>query len=68
MIIGKIKLEDILDDKYYFDYNKNAIIGKENKHKYTIGQKVYVIVKDASKATRTISFKIEEQKVKKLAK
>ena len=68
MIVGKIKLEDILDDKYYFDYNKNAIIGKENKHKFTIGQKVYVIVKEASKANRTISFKIEEQKVKKLTK
>ena len=68
MIVGKIKLEDILDDKYYFDYNKNAIIGKKNKHKFTIGQKVYVIVKEASKANRTISFKIEEQKVKKLTK
>lgn len=68
MIVGKIRLEDILDDKYYFDYNKNAIIGKENKHKFTIGQKVYVIVKEASKSNRTISFKIEEQKIKKLAK
>lgn len=68
MIVGKIRLEDILDDKYYFDYNKNAIIGKENKRKYTIGQKIYVVVKDASKATRTISFKMEEQKVKKLTK
>ena len=68
MIVGKIKLEDILDDKYYFDYDKNAIIGKKNKKKYTIGQKVYVVVKDASKANRTISFKIEKEKVKKLTK
>jgi len=68
MIIGKIKLEDILDDKYYFDYAKNAIIGKTSKKKYSIGQKVCVIVKDASKATRTISFKIDDQKVKKLTK
>lgn len=68
MIVGKIKLEDILGDKYYFDYDKHAIIGKKTKKKYTIGQKVYVIVKDSSKATRTISFKIEEQKTKKLIK
>ena len=68
MIVGKIKLEDILDDKYYFDYDKNAIIGKKTKKKYTIGQKVYVVVKDASKANRTISFKIDDQKIKKLTK
>lgn len=68
MIVGKIKLEDILGDKYYFDYDKNEIIGKKTKKKYTIGQKVYVVVKDASKANRTISFKIEDEKVKKLVK
>ncbi|MBR6689770.1 MAG: VacB/RNase II family 3'-5' exoribonuclease [Bacilli bacterium] len=66
MIVGKIKFDDISDDKYYFDSNKNAVIGKKTKNKYTIGQKVYVIVKDASKANRTISFKIEPQKVKKI--
>jgi len=33
MIVGKIKLEDILGDKYYFDDDKNAIIGKKTKKK-----------------------------------
>jgi len=68
MIVGKIKLEDIPDDKYYYDYDKNAIIGKKTKNKYTLGQKVYVVVKDASKANLTISFKMNNQKVKKLEK
>ena len=68
MIVGKIKLEDILDDKYYFDYDKHAIIGKSKKKKFTIGQKICVIVKDASKANRTINFKIECEKTKILAK
>lgn len=68
MIPGKIRLEDLTDDKYYFDYEKNAIIGKKSKKKYLIGQKVCVIVKDASKENRTISFKIGDQKVKKLEK
>lgn len=62
MISGKIKFEDMLDDKYYFDYEKKAIIGKQNKKKYQIGNKVYVIVKDANKANRTISFTINMQK------
>ena len=68
MITGKIKLEDIMDDKYYFDYDKNAIIGKKTKNKYTLGQKVYVVVKDASKANLTINFKIDKPKIKKLEK
>ena len=65
MILGKIKLEDITDDKYYYDSDRNAIIGKKTKKKYKLGQKVCVLVKDASKANLTISFKISNQKVKK---
>ena len=68
MIIGKIRLEDISNDKYYFDYDKNAIIGKNTKNKYTLGQKVYIVVKEASKANLTISFKIDNSKVKKMKK
>lgn len=65
MILGKIRLEDITDDKYYYDSDRNAIIGKKTKKKYMLGQKVCVLVKDASKANLTISFKISNQKVKK---
>lgn len=66
LIPGKIKLEDIPGDKYYYDFEKNTIIGKKNKKKFAIGQKVYVIVKDASKTNRTVSFEISKQKTKKL--
>lgn len=61
-IVGKLKLSDIYDDKYYYDSNKRAIIGKRNNKKYKIGNKVYVIVKDASKANRTINFEMSKQK------
>lgn len=63
LIRGKIKLENIKDDKYYFDYDSNAIIGKSTKTKYQIGNKVFAIVKDASKQTRTINFEIPKQKI-----
>lgn len=66
MIPGKIKLEDIPNDKYYYNFEKNTIIGKKSKKKFSIGQKVYVIVKNASKANRTINFEISKQKTKKL--
>ena len=68
LITGKIKISDILDDKYYFDYDKQAIIGKRTKRKYQIGNKVYVIAKNASKANLSIEFEISNNKVKKLEK
>lgn len=64
-IKGKVKLENMLDDKYYYDDDKKAIIGRGNKKKYQIGNKVVVLVKDASKATRTVNFEIPNQKVLK---
>ena len=65
LIRGKIKLEDIEDDKYYYDSDKKAIIGKVNKKKYQIGNKIMVLVKDACKETRTVNFEIPKQKVLK---
>jgi len=62
LISGKIKFEDMLDDKYYFDYDRKAIIGKKTKKKYKLGDKVFVIAKDASKENRTINFQIGKQK------
>jgi len=67
MISGKIRLDDILDDKYLFDYKKNAIVGKKNKKRYRIGDKVYVIVKRANKENRTIDFEIGKQKSLRLS-
>ena len=63
LIRGKIKLENIEDDKYYYDYDKKAIIGKKTKHKYQIGNKILVLVKDACKETRTVNFEIPKQKI-----
>lgn len=65
LIKGKIKLENILDDKYYYDDNKKAIIGRSTKNKYQIGNKVIVLVKDASRCTRTVNFEIPKQKTLK---
>lgn len=64
-IKGKIKLDDLKDDKYYYDYDKKAIIGRSNKNKYQIGNKITVLVKDASKATRTVYFETQKQKTLK---
>jgi len=61
-IFGKVKFENMTDDKYYYDHDKRAVTGKNTKKKYQIGNKVVVVVKDACKETRTINFGIEKQK------
>lgn len=61
-ILGKIKVEDMTDDKYKFDYERHAMIGNNTKKTYQIGNKVLVIAKDACKETRTINFEISKQK------
>lgn len=61
-ITGKVKFENMLDDKYRYNPDKRAIIGSSTKKKYQIGNKVLVIVKDACKETRTINFQIGKQK------
>lgn len=65
MISGKIKFEDMLDDKYRYDPDKKAIIGKITKNMYQIGNKIYVIAKDASKEARTINFETGKLRVLK---
>jgi len=61
-ITGKVKFENMLDDRYRYNPDKRAIIGAATKKKYQIGNKVFVVVKDACKETRTINFQIGKQK------
>lgn len=65
MISGKVKFENMLDDQYHFDFDKKAVIGKKTKKKYQIGNKVYVIVKDACKENRTVDFEMGKKRVLK---
>ena len=65
LIRGKLKLENMQDDKYKYDSNTNSIIGKKTNNKYKIGSKILVLVKDASKKTRTVNFEIPKEKILK---
>ena len=62
MIKGKVSFENMLDDYYYHVPEKGAIIGKNTKKKYQIGSKIYIVVKEACKETRTIEFEIGKEK------
>ena len=67
-IRGKIKLDSMEDDTYTYNYDKKAIIGRNTKKKYQIGNRLVVLVKDASKEARTVYFEpIKEKKLTKIA-
>ena len=68
LVSGKVSFENMGNDTYQYDHDKRAIIGKNTKQKYQIGNKVYVMVKDASKANRTVDFMIVEKPKQKLLK
>lgn len=65
MISGKVRFDNMSGDKYYYDEKQNAVIGRKHKKRYQIGNKVYVTVKDANKATRTVDFSINTTENKK---
>ena len=66
LVSGKVSFENMGNDVYQYDYDKRAIIGKNTNQKYQIGNKVYVMVKDASKANRTVDFMIVDKPKQKV--
>lgn len=61
-ISGKISFENMLDDKYKFNYDKKQLVGLKTKKTYKIGDRIVVFVKNANKSTRTINFETGKQK------
>jgi ribonuclease R len=53
---GMVRLRDIRDDHYEFDEEQYAIIGKKTQTKYTLGDEVYVKVKNADLVKRHLDF------------
>ena len=64
LIKGKVRIDDMEDDQYHYDESTHALIGRNTKKKYQLGNKLCVLVKDASKESATIYFSLPKQKVK----
>ena len=58
LVEGLIRIEDLDDDFYIYDEENYRLIGRKHKKQYRMGDKVKIIVKDASKETKTIDFLI----------
>ncbi|MFO7721341.1 MAG: ribonuclease R [Gillisia sp.] len=55
---GMVRLRDIRDDHYEFDEEQYAIVGRKSKNKYTLGDEVYVNVKNADLVKRHLDFNL----------
>lgn len=55
---GMVRLRDIRDDHYEFDEDQYAIIGRKTKNTYTLGDEVYVTVKNADLVKRHLDFNL----------
>ncbi len=53
---GMVRTRDIKDDYYEFDQDQFALIGKENKNMYQLGDEVVVKVKQADLVKRHLDF------------
>ncbi|WP_452221634.1 ribonuclease R family protein [Lacinutrix salivirga] len=55
---GMVRIRDIKDDYYEFDQDQFAIIGRETKNMYQLGDEVVVNVKQADLAKRHLDFNL----------
>lgn len=53
---GLVHVTNMIDDYYYYDEEKYAMIGKDYGKVYTLGQKVTVMLKDTDRMLKTIDF------------
>lgn len=55
---GMVRLRDITDDHYIFDESQFAIIGKNSKNMYQLGDEVIVTVKEADLIRKHLDFNL----------
>ena len=53
---GLVHVTNMVDDYYYYDEEKYAMIGKDTGKEYTLGEMVWVRVKAADRISKTIDF------------
>ena len=51
-----VYVRDIKDDKYYYNSEEAALIGKQNKKKFQLGDHVNVEVKNADLVKKHLDF------------
>ena len=57
---GMVRLQSMDDDYYYYDETNFTLVGEMTGRKFSLGDKVRVIVVNTDKLTRTIDFELAE--------
>lgn len=65
LVEGLIKVEDLSDDYYTFDEKTFSLKGMRHKKGYRLGDKIDVVVSNASKEARTVDFILDNKKGEK---
>lgn len=60
-IEGMIRINDLLDDYYYYDEDNYELVGSDTKRRFKLGQAVKVEVARTDKLQRQIDFKLYEE-------
>ena len=53
-----VRLRDIPDDHYEYDETQFAVVGRKTKNVYTLGDEVYVTVKNADLLKKQLDFNL----------
>lgn len=68
LIEGFVSIDSLTDDNYEFDREKFIYKGRTHNHVYHLGDKVDIIVKNASKENRNINFEVVNKTNNKVKK
>lgn len=60
-IEGMIRINDLMDDYYYYDEDNYELVGSDTKRRFKLGQPVMVEVVRTDKIQRQIDFKLYEE-------
>lgn len=58
LVEGLVRIDDLDDDYYTYNEDTFSLVGRKNKRGYRLGDEVRVIVKAASKETKTVDFEL----------
>lgn len=60
-IEGMVRINDLMDDYYYYDEDNYELVGSDTKRRFKLGQQVRVEVVRTDKIQRQIDFKLYEE-------
>lgn len=58
---GMVRLQSMEDDYYFYDEVNYVLVGESTGKKYSLGDKVKIVVADTDKLTRTIDFELAKE-------